>query len=113
MLIIPSTNTFGTALIYVVWNNGFFQPAMGYWLKSFNATPPPVPGTTYTVAQINDRKSKLAQHDQYVLYVVLTSPHSSNCHYWYIRSGSIRVGPFGRRASPGTPLAFYLRWCRD
>lgn len=27
---------------------------MGYWLKSFNATPAPVPGTTFTVAQIND-----------------------------------------------------------
>lgn len=29
---------------------------MGYWLKSFNKkTNPPVPGTTFTVAQINNR----------------------------------------------------------
>lgn len=27
---------------------------MGYWLKSFNAHPAPLPGTTYTVAQINN-----------------------------------------------------------
>lgn len=27
---------------------------MGYWLKSFNAKPAPVPGTTFTVVQIND-----------------------------------------------------------
>lgn len=27
---------------------------MGYWLKSFNADPAPLPGTTYTVAQINN-----------------------------------------------------------
>ncbi|CAG8222838.1 unnamed protein product [Penicillium nalgiovense] len=27
---------------------------MGYWLKSFNADPAPHPGTTYTVAQINN-----------------------------------------------------------
>ncbi|PYI14794.1 MFS general substrate transporter [Aspergillus violaceofuscus CBS 115571] len=41
-------------LLYIVWNNGFPQAGMGYWLKSFNATPAPVPGTTYTVPQIND-----------------------------------------------------------
>ncbi|KAH6657660.1 major facilitator superfamily domain-containing protein [Truncatella angustata] len=41
-------------LLYVVWNNAFPQAAMGYWLKSFNATPAPVPGHTYTVAQINN-----------------------------------------------------------
>lgn len=42
------------ALLYVVWNNGYPQAAMGYWLKSFNATPAPVPGRTYTVNQINN-----------------------------------------------------------
>lgn len=30
---------------------------MGYWLKSFNATPAPLPGTTYTVAQIDNCES--------------------------------------------------------
>jgi hypothetical protein len=41
-------------MIYVLWNNAYPQPAMGYWLKSFNADPPPVPGTSYSVAQINN-----------------------------------------------------------
>jgi hypothetical protein len=44
------------ALLYVVWNNGGPQPAMGYWLKSFNKKPPPVPGKSYTVPQINNCK---------------------------------------------------------
>lgn len=44
-------------MCYVVWNNGGPQAAMGYWLKSFNAKPAPVPGTTFTVAQINDCES--------------------------------------------------------
>jgi len=42
------------ALLYIVWNNGIPQPSMGYWLKSFNVDPPPVPGTSFTVAQINN-----------------------------------------------------------
>lgn len=42
------------ALCYVVWNNGFAQPAMGFWLKSFNKKPAPVPGVSYTIPQIND-----------------------------------------------------------
>lgn len=47
---------------------------MGYWLKSFNATPPPVPGTTYTVAQINDRKQEFAHCLQLLLLIVLNLP---------------------------------------
>lgn len=31
---------------------------MGYWLKSFNVTPAPLLGTTYTVAQIDNCGSK-------------------------------------------------------
>ncbi|KAF4460158.1 MFS general substrate transporter [Fusarium albosuccineum] len=42
------------AMIYVVWNNGAAQPAMGYWLKSFNVDPPPVPGRSYSVPEINN-----------------------------------------------------------
>ena len=42
------------ALLYIVWNNGTLQPAMGYWLKSFNSHPPPVPGKSFTVPQINN-----------------------------------------------------------
>ncbi|RDW59119.1 allantoate permease-3 [Coleophoma crateriformis] len=52
--ILLSWHTYLLPLCYVVWNNSWMQPAMGYWLKSFNKTPAPVPGTTYSVAQIND-----------------------------------------------------------
>lgn len=46
-----------TAMCYIVWNNGSPQTAMGYWLKSFNnKTNPPLPGTTFTVAEINNRE---------------------------------------------------------
>jgi ACS family pantothenate transporter-like MFS transporter len=45
-------------MLYVIWNNGSPQPAMGYWLKSFDKKPYPVPGTTFTVPQINNRKSR-------------------------------------------------------
>ncbi|WOO80349.1 Pantothenate transporter liz1 [Vanrija pseudolonga] len=41
-------------LLYVIWNNGYPQAAMGFYLKSFNSKPPPVPGRHYTVAQINN-----------------------------------------------------------
>lgn len=41
-------------MIYILWNNGYPQVGMGYWLKSFNADPPPVPGKSYTVADINN-----------------------------------------------------------
>ncbi|KAJ7471177.1 major facilitator superfamily domain-containing protein [Mycena galericulata] len=37
---------------YVLWNNAPAQSPMQYWLKSFNVEPYPVPGTHYTVAQI-------------------------------------------------------------
>ncbi|KIV93566.1 hypothetical protein PV10_04772 [Exophiala mesophila] len=40
-------------MLYVIWNNGGFQPAMGFWLKSFNKEPYPVPGTHFTIPQIN------------------------------------------------------------
>ncbi|KUJ08112.1 allantoate permease, partial [Mollisia scopiformis] len=52
--ILLSWHTYLLPLLYVVWNNGSPQPAMGYWLKSFNKKPAPVPGRTFTVAQIND-----------------------------------------------------------
>ncbi|KAJ7694821.1 major facilitator superfamily domain-containing protein [Mycena rosella] len=37
---------------YVLWNNGPAQSPMQYWLKTFNVEPYPVPGTHFTVAQI-------------------------------------------------------------
>ncbi|KAG8165805.1 hypothetical protein KVR01_004357 [Diaporthe batatas] len=52
--ILRSWHTYLLPLCYVVWNNGWAQPAMGYWLKSFNETPAPVPGTSFSVADIND-----------------------------------------------------------
>ncbi|KAJ5279833.1 allantoate permease [Penicillium angulare] len=49
-----SWHTWLLPLLYIVWNNGYPQVGMGYWLKSFNATPAPVPGKTFTVAQIDN-----------------------------------------------------------
>ncbi|KAJ9602537.1 hypothetical protein H2200_013080 [Cladophialophora chaetospira] len=48
-----SWHTYILPMLYVIWNNGGFQPAMGYWLKSFNKKPPPVPGTHFTIPEIN------------------------------------------------------------
>ncbi|KAE8414337.1 major facilitator superfamily domain-containing protein [Aspergillus pseudocaelatus] len=47
-------HTYLLPLLYIVWNNGYPQAGMGYWLKSFNTTPPPVPGTSFSVPQINN-----------------------------------------------------------
>jgi ACS family pantothenate transporter-like MFS transporter len=52
--ILLSWHTYLLPLLYVVWNNGEPQAAMGYWLKSFNKHPPPVPGVSFTVPQINN-----------------------------------------------------------
>ncbi|OQE24638.1 hypothetical protein PENSTE_c007G09645 [Penicillium steckii] len=52
--ILLSWHTYLLPLLYIVWNNGIPQPSMGYWLKSFNVDPPPVPGTSFSVAQINN-----------------------------------------------------------
>lgn len=43
-----------SALLYIIWNNGIPQVGMGYWLKSFNTDPPPAPGTSFSVSQINN-----------------------------------------------------------
>ncbi|KAL8276393.1 hypothetical protein RQP46_011191 [Phenoliferia psychrophenolica] len=40
-------------ILYALYLPGGPQQAMGYWIKSFNATPAPVPGRHYTVPQIN------------------------------------------------------------
>ncbi|KAJ5329304.1 hypothetical protein N7452_009694 [Penicillium brevicompactum] len=52
--ILLSWRTYLLPFLYIVWNNGIPQPSMGYWLKSFNKDPPPVPGTSYSVPQINN-----------------------------------------------------------
>ncbi|GKZ28969.1 hypothetical protein AbraIFM66950_002216 [Aspergillus brasiliensis] len=52
--ILSSWHTYLLPMIYIVWNNGYPQVAMGYWLKSFNTDPPPVPGKSYSVADINN-----------------------------------------------------------
>ncbi|ORY32279.1 major facilitator superfamily domain-containing protein [Naematelia encephala] len=51
--LLSSWHTYMLPMIYILWNNGSFQAPMGYWLKSFNAKPAPVPGVSYTVSQIN------------------------------------------------------------
>ncbi|CAK7225278.1 hypothetical protein SCUCBS95973_005810 [Sporothrix curviconia] len=52
--ILQSWHTYLLPLLYILWNNGSYQNAMGYWLKSFNADPPPVPGVSFTIRQINN-----------------------------------------------------------
>ncbi|KAF5549701.1 transporter [Fusarium napiforme] len=52
--VLSSWHTYHLPLLYILWNNGNPQFAMGYWLKSFNDQPPPVPGTSFTVPEINN-----------------------------------------------------------
>ncbi|CAK7224498.1 hypothetical protein SBRCBS47491_005572 [Sporothrix bragantina] len=52
--ILRSWHTYLLPLLYILWNNGSYQNAMGYWLKSFNADPPLVPGVSFTIRQINN-----------------------------------------------------------
>ncbi|KAH6972289.1 major facilitator superfamily domain-containing protein [Ilyonectria sp. MPI-CAGE-AT-0026] len=52
--ILLSWHTYLLPILYVIWNNGYPQQAMGYWLKSFNVDPPPVPGKSFSVPQINN-----------------------------------------------------------
>ncbi|KAG4444328.1 hypothetical protein IFR05_000202 [Cadophora sp. M221] len=50
-----SWHTYVLPMLYVIWNNANAQPAMGFWLKSFNSkTNPPVPGVTFSVPEINN-----------------------------------------------------------
>lgn len=49
-----SWHTYFLPLLYVIWNNAIPQVAMGYWLKSFNHKPYPVPGKHFTVPEINN-----------------------------------------------------------
>ncbi|CZT51803.1 related to transporter protein [Rhynchosporium secalis] len=53
--ILTSWHTYFLPMLYVIWNNGGPQQAMGFWLKSFNAKDnPPVPGVTFSVEEINN-----------------------------------------------------------
>ncbi|SCV47298.1 related to transporter protein [Fusarium fujikuroi] len=52
--VLSSWHTYHLPLLYILWNNGNPQAAMGYWLKSFNDKPAPVPGTSFTVPEINN-----------------------------------------------------------
>lgn len=49
-----SWHTYFLPLLYVIWNNGLPQAAMGFWLKSFNKKPYPVPGKHFSIPEIND-----------------------------------------------------------
>ncbi|KAF5721331.1 tartrate transporter [Fusarium globosum] len=57
--VLSSWHTYHLPLLYILWNNGNPQAAMGYWLKSFNDKPAPVPGTSFTVPEINNRLKKI------------------------------------------------------
>ncbi|KAL2075029.1 hypothetical protein VTL71DRAFT_8809 [Oculimacula yallundae] len=53
--IFSSWHTYVLPLLYVIWNNGGPQVAMGFWLKSFNVKKnPPVPGVHFSVPEINN-----------------------------------------------------------
>ncbi|KAL5385060.1 hypothetical protein DPSP01_004873 [Paraphaeosphaeria sporulosa] len=52
--VLLSWHTYFLPLLYVIWNNGIPQPAMGFWLKSFNKKPNPVPGKHFSIPQINN-----------------------------------------------------------
>ncbi|KAK0190018.1 major facilitator superfamily domain-containing protein [Armillaria mellea] len=39
-------------IVYVLWFNGTVPIPAQYWLKSFNTSPPPVPGKSFSVAQV-------------------------------------------------------------
>ncbi|OKL61245.1 hypothetical protein UA08_03113 [Talaromyces atroroseus] len=52
--LLTSWHTYLLPLLYILWNNGGPQAAMGYWLKSFDKDPPPVPGTYFSIPQINN-----------------------------------------------------------
>ncbi|PVH99372.1 MFS general substrate transporter [Periconia macrospinosa] len=52
--LLSSWHTWMLPLSYVIWNNANYQPAMGFWLKSFNAKPYPVPGLHFSVPEINN-----------------------------------------------------------
>ncbi|KAJ3546017.1 hypothetical protein NM208_g2219 [Fusarium decemcellulare] len=52
--ILRSWHTYFLPLMYILWNNANPQAAMGYWLKSFNSQPPPVPGKSFSVPEINN-----------------------------------------------------------
>ncbi|KAK4685091.1 MFS transporter, ACS family, pantothenate transporter, partial [Tremellales sp. Uapishka_1] len=51
--LLTSWHTYFLPLLYVIWNNGYIQAPMGYWLKSFNTKPYPVPGTHFSISDIN------------------------------------------------------------
>jgi hypothetical protein len=74
-------------MVYVIWNNGGPQQAMGYWLKSFNKKPHPVPGVTFTVPEINNCKANvLAWYE-----LRLTGSNSTQRYNWnfYCRSSQL------------------------
>lgn len=86
-----------TALLYVIWNNAGVQNPMGYWLKSFNKKPHPLPGTTYTVSQINTRECA-TQHSWPPADVLVPLPGSAILIILSLAMAWLSDGPLrGRR----------------
>ncbi|WVQ72199.1 hypothetical protein IAR50_001745 [Cryptococcus sp. DSM 104548] len=48
-----SWHTYFLPILYILWNNQYPQPAVGYWLKSFNSAPYPGGDKRYTTSDIN------------------------------------------------------------
>lgn len=77
---------------------------MGYWLKSFNTEPYPVPGKSFTVPQIDDCKhSFLKRLRSQVLTESSATPH--DCH---IHRRGLCVGLALRWALQWQALAIHL-----
>lgn len=87
--ILLSWHTYLLPLLYIVWNNGSPQIAMGYWLKAFNETPQPVSGITFSVSQINNRKYCLFPLKHSVMTKFLCQISTPCYNGYFYRYGSI------------------------
>jgi hypothetical protein len=79
---------------------------MGFWLKSFNAKPPPVPGTSFSVPDINYRESRPTKTANSVNVNLISS---ASCHDGYLRWCRFDLGLAFRCVSWGA-LAIHLCW---
>lgn len=98
-------------MIYILWNNGYPQVGMGYWLKSFNADPPPVPGKSYTVADINNCESiqsDMASESNVIKYHWSRLVSLSSCALFGVCSLMVPVGDHAGPLSISVPLSRYV-----
>lgn len=102
-----------TAMIYVIWNNGYPQLAMGYWLKSFNKKPNPVPGVHFSVPDINNCRLTLQFQCESQNHRSQTNPYSylsTTCDQRYIYCRGCNLGLVIRWTLTRTSLSLHLCW---